>query len=107
MPSSTPGFAMTSSAFPLRQTDDLLGQGGVHRRRGWRSSPFVGQFVRNRAALVAFAFFVVLIVVAFEAPRLAPYNPTKVQIVQKLKSPSREHWLGTDQFGRDVWSRLL
>jgi peptide/nickel transport system permease protein len=97
---------MTSSAVRL-ETDDYRTLGERLPRRGWRSSPFVRQFVRNRPAVVALLFFLVLIAVAIEAPALAPYNPTKVQILQKLKSPSRDHWLGTDQFGRDVWSRLL
>lgn len=96
---------MATSA--LRFDDDRVLLGERPRRRGLRSSQFVRQFVHNKAAVVALLFFVVLVVVAAEAPRLAPYNATKVQVLQKLKSPSRAHWLGTDQFGRDVWSRLL
>lgn len=38
---------------------------------------------------------------------LAPYNPDEVSIVKMLSAPSAEHWFGTDQVGRDVFSRVL
>src|SRR5258708_22814271 len=41
------------------------------------------------------------------APWIAPFDPVQIKLSAKLKPPSFEHWLGTDHFGRDVFSRLL
>ena len=41
------------------------------------------------------------------APVIAPYDPYKMNIVEKLKQPSREHLLGTDSLGRDTLSRII
>jgi peptide/nickel transport system permease protein len=49
----------------------------------------------------------VMIVVALFAPIVAPYDPLESSFLDQLKPPSREHWLGTDPFGRDVLSRLI
>jgi peptide/nickel transport system permease protein len=43
----------------------------------------------------------------FLAPWIAPHRPEAVELVKRLEPPSREHWLGTDEYGRDVLTRLL
>lgn len=48
-----------------------------------------------------------LLLVCVAAPVIAPYSPTNGDVANLLAPPSREHWLGTDQLGRDVLSRLL
>jgi peptide/nickel transport system permease protein len=60
-------------------------------------------------ASTMFAFFVVVIflLVAILAPWLAPYDPLAQSILSINKQPSWAHWLGTDQFGRDVLSRMI
>jgi peptide/nickel transport system permease protein len=58
----------------------------------------------TRIALVVVILF---ILVAALAPWLAPYDPLKQSVVQINKLPSWQHWLGTDQFGRDVLSRMI
>jgi ABC-type dipeptide/oligopeptide/nickel transport system permease subunit len=50
---------------------------------------------------------VIVIIVAIFAPVLAPYNPIKNNLNAVLKGPSWQHWLGTDQLGRDVLSRII
>lgn len=54
------------------------------------------------AALVA-----LLVVVAALGPLLTPYGPTAQSLPDQLRPPSAQHWLGTDQFGRDLLSRIL
>jgi peptide/nickel transport system permease protein len=49
----------------------------------------------------------VIIVLAIFAPLIAPYNPNQINLNDILAGPSAAHWLGTDQLGRDVVSRLL
>lgn len=44
---------------------------------------------------------------ALLAPWIAPYGPDDVDLLARLNGPSSAHWLGTDQFGRDVWSRVM
>ncbi len=48
-----------------------------------------------------------LILLAIFAPWVSRYDPGEIQITQPLLSPSWEHWLGTDQLGRDVWARMV
>jgi peptide/nickel transport system permease protein len=65
-------------------------------------------FSRERpAALAAAAVIVVFVVIAVSAPAIAPYDPLAQSYLRINAYPSAEHWLGTDQFGRDVLSRLL
>src|SRR5262245_35223249 len=65
------------------------------------------QFPRHRAAMVGLLCLVVICLAAALAPWIAPYDPVQIKLSAKLKPPSFEHWLGTDHFGRDVFSRLI
>jgi peptide/nickel transport system permease protein len=49
----------------------------------------------------------VIIVLAIFAPLVTSYNPTTINLLQTLQGPSAAHWLGTDQLGRDIWTRLV
>ena len=64
-------------------------------------------FARNRLALLGLAIVALLVVVAALAPWLAPYAPDTGDLGQRLLPPSPAHWLGTDDQGRDIASRLL
>ena len=73
-------------------------------RIGWR------RFGRNRAATVGFWLLAALCLATLLAPVLAPYDPTAMAgdiSAGGYLPPSAAHWLGTDQFGRDVLTRLL
>jgi ABC-type dipeptide/oligopeptide/nickel transport system permease subunit len=53
------------------------------------------------------ACLLLAVLVGVFAPALAPYDPVKVAIRERLQGPSERHWLGTDQFGRDILSRII
>jgi len=57
--------------------------------------------------MFAFAMVVVPVLLALGADWLAPYDPVGQDIVARLRGPMAGHWLGTDQLGRDVLSRIL
>lgn len=64
-------------------------------------------FFGRKLAVIGLVLILLLIMTAIFAPFLAPYDPYKMDIVQKLAPPSREHLLGTDPIGRDVLSRII
>ncbi|HEY9898864.1 MAG TPA: nickel transporter permease [Pantanalinema sp.] len=68
---------------------------------------FFRRFVRNRSALAGGTIVLVFIAVALLAPWLSPHDPLAQDLAQRLKPPSTTHWLGTDDLGRDLLSRLL
>lgn len=70
-----------------------------------RPSRPLRRFLRNPGGLIGLFLLVVLILVALLAPAIAP-DPIEQNIAQRLQPPSAEHWLGTDQLGRDVWARV-
>lgn len=47
------------------------------------------------------------IILALLAPWIAPYGPNEIRTEDKLQSPNMAHWFGTDNFGRDIFSRIL
>lgn len=57
--------------------------------------------------VVGLVFIVLLILIAIFAPFVAPYDPIKLDILNKLQTPSSAHWLGTDSLGRDTLSRII
>jgi peptide/nickel transport system permease protein len=66
------------------------------------------QFLRQSVvARVGFAAAVMLLLVALFAPWIAPADPAAQNLPNRLKSPSRAHWMGTDELGRDTLSRTL
>jgi peptide/nickel transport system permease protein len=64
-------------------------------------------FARNRLAVIGGAVVTVLVTLAVLAPALAPWDPARHDTRLVLAPPSWQHWMGTDQLGRDVFSRVL
>jgi len=65
------------------------------------------RFVRNPLALAGLAIIVALAVVALFAPWIATQDPFAQELTQRLQPPSAQHWFGTDQVGRDLFSRVV
>ncbi|KOY17730.1 ABC transporter permease [Paenibacillus xylanivorans] len=68
---------------------------------------FLRLLLRNRLAAIGLAFIVMWTVIAAIAPWIAPYDPYVTNTAVKLESPSGGHWFGTDNYGRDILSRVL
>ncbi|WP_031359374.1 ABC transporter permease [Caballeronia sordidicola] len=69
--------------------------------RGWL------QFSRNWLAMTGLIVLLALFALAIFAPQLATHDPDAQDLAQRLAPPSAAHWFGTDQLGRDLYSRLL
>lgn len=72
-----------------------------------RSRSVWRRLTRHRLAMLGLVIITVFIALAVLAPWIAPYDPTASSFSKRLKPPSGEHWLGNDELGRDLFSRLL
>ncbi|WP_224544538.1 ABC transporter permease [Mesorhizobium sp. CA16] len=81
---------MAAIATPLQQEPNLL-----------------SRLLGRPTAAVGLALLVVIALAAILAPIIAPYAPTKLSIASRLHPPSLEHLFGTDDLGRDVFTRML
>jgi peptide/nickel transport system permease protein len=87
---------MTAAALPIATAEEESPWA-----RAWR------RLKRRKGAMVALVVVVLLILVALLAPWIAPYDPTATSFTQVRKAPSWAHWLGTDEVGRDILSRVI
>ncbi|MHB9098027.1 MAG: ABC transporter permease [Syntrophales bacterium] len=71
------------------------------RGKLWRT------FKKNRTALVGTVIIMIVIAVAVLAPWISPHDPLEQNMLNRLKPPDRAYLLGTDEYGRDVLSRVL
>lgn len=62
---------------------------------------------KNKAAVVGGFFILLFIFVSIVGPELTTQDPNKVNIINKLQAPSAEHWFGTDNYGRDIFTRII
>jgi peptide/nickel transport system permease protein len=62
---------------------------------------------KNKLALVGALIILALIVTAIFAGFIAPYNPLEQHIIERLSPPSKGHWFGQDEIGRDILSRII
>ena len=89
--------ATTEKRLPLKSGDRVLA-------RGWA---VLQRLVRNRMALVGLVLVVLEIAMALFAPFMALQSPDEINTLAMLSSPSATHLLGTDDLGRDTFSRLI
>jgi peptide/nickel transport system permease protein len=75
--------------------------------RGRRRFPLLRALLSDPFATIALVLVVGFLVTAAFAPWLAPYSPTKIDVLHKLQPPSADHWFGTDHLGRDLLSRVI
>jgi peptide/nickel transport system permease protein len=62
---------------------------------------------RNPLAAIGVALVILFVLCALFAPFLAPYDPAALDLPNRLDPPTRAHWCGTDELGRDICSRLI
>ncbi|MHB1652590.1 MAG: ABC transporter permease [Desulfitobacteriaceae bacterium] len=67
----------------------------------------VRRLLSNRMILVGLIVVFIVTFISLAAPILSPYDPLNMNVMHRLKPPSVVHWFGTDQFGRDLLSRVL
>ncbi len=95
-------FAPGSRGWLLTDTPSSRSQASWGRRyRLWLD------FRRNPLAMAGLAVAVLLVAVTLLAPLLATHDPAAQNLANRLARPSAAHWLGTDELGRDLYSRLL
>jgi peptide/nickel transport system permease protein len=75
--------------------------GARRGRRTWQ------RFTHSRSALIGGSVLLLIILIALAAPLLSPYDPIKTNQRLSLGQPSLDHLMGTDRFGRDIFSRVL
>ncbi|SMF43590.1 peptide/nickel transport system permease protein [Tistlia consotensis] len=80
------------------------------RRQAWLGQAYLGwlSLLRNPVALLGLAIVLLLVLTAIFAPLLATHDPLAQDLAKRLSPPGTAgHWLGTDEFGRDLWSRMV
>jgi peptide/nickel transport system permease protein len=86
------------TALPPESTSNA-GEGPIDERSIWQRMP--------KKVWVGTAIVAIYVVIALLAPVLAPHDPLAIEPANKLAAPTADHLLGTDELGRDVFSRLL
>jgi len=90
----TPGAAPSPAAAP----EARAGRREARRARRWYSQP---------ALMIGIGIMAVILAMVIAAPLITPYHPNAQNLNATLLGPSAHHLLGTDQLGRDTWTRLL
>lgn len=71
---------------------------------GWRAA--WQRLKKNRGAVISLAVLTVIILLAIFGPMMTPYDYAQTDYEESFKTPSGDHWFGTDKFGRDQWARI-
>lgn len=85
--------------------EELAGESALRTRSLWKDA--VGRLLRNRLSIIGLIITAFLLVAALFGPYIAPYAYTEQDLLNVAKMPSADHWLGTDEIGRDLFSRVL
>ena len=85
--------------------DTELRRAGAHSTQGWRKLTFLAQ--RHVLGAVGLIIMVIFVLTAISADFISRFDPLSVDSAHRLAAPDARHWMGTDSFGRDVWSRII
>jgi peptide/nickel transport system permease protein len=85
--------------------DSELRRAGANATHGWRRLAFLAQ--RHLLGTIGLVIMVLFVLTALFADVISRFDPLTVDSAHALVRPSSLHWMGTDSFGRDVWSRII
>jgi peptide/nickel transport system permease protein len=85
--------------------DSELRRAGANATHGWRKFAFLAQ--RHMLGTIGLIIMVMFVSVAALADVICRFSPLAVDSAHALAAPNTLHWMGTDSFGRDVWSRIV
>jgi peptide/nickel transport system permease protein len=85
--------------------DTELRRAGAHSTRGWRRLMFTAR--RHVLGTAGLTIMVMFVLAALLADAIGRFSPLDVDSAHRLVAPDARHWMGTDSFGRDVWSRII
>lgn len=98
---------MSSDTTPRTEAERELGATQLSEKPSSRLRETWSALVANRLAVIGMVVLVILVVVAIAGEALAPYGLNEQDITNRLMAPSPDHLFGTDELGRDVFSRVL
>jgi peptide/nickel transport system permease protein len=90
------------SAVAATEAELLVQASLVEHRRGFKN-----RWYRTPSFVVGVTILGLIVLAALAAPLITKHDPTSQDLLHTLQGPSSSHWLGTDDLGRDVWSRLV
>ncbi len=100
--SATSGVIAASASAPALRREQL-----AHWFRNSEWSQVFRHLLRNRGAVIGLVVIGAFVAAAVFAPYLATHDPLETSLTTRLMGPSGEHWLGSDELGRDLYSRML
>ncbi|KMK90439.1 nickel transporter permease [Rossellomorea marisflavi] len=93
---------MAEIAEPQKELNPALQEEHVSPwKEAWKS------FRKNKIALIGLFIVLFFVILAIAAPLIAPQGINEQNLAKRLQAPSSEHWFGTDDFGRDILSRII
>jgi peptide/nickel transport system permease protein len=99
--------APVDSAPFVRQNPTRDGKRAGRIFAGRRASAIIGLLRRSPTFSVGASLFIAIVLVAALAPLVTLYGPSQQDLLHSLTGPSSSHWFGTDDLGRDIWSRVI
>jgi peptide/nickel transport system permease protein len=97
---------MQPTSAATRTKTDALGE-STRRTRLTGVRGFMNRLLKTRLALAAIIVIALVVIAAIFAPIIAPYSPRQTNFNAALSGPTRDHYLGTDNLGRDTFSRVV
>ncbi|MDQ0185859.1 ABC transporter permease [Cytobacillus sp. FSL R5-0569] len=77
-----------------------------HNTQSERRKLIVKRFFSNKSIVIGSSILIVLLLFTLIAPIISPHSPLEMENANRLQPPSADHWFGTDNFGRDLFSRV-
>lgn len=72
-----------------------------------KNNPIWYKLKQNKMTWVGLVILGLIVLLSLAAPLISPFDPNKIDLVNKFQPPSSEHWFGTDEVGRDIFTRIL
>jgi peptide/nickel transport system permease protein len=79
----------------------------IKKKKKSKALELIQALAKNKMSLIGGIIIIIYLLLAILAPFIAPSDPYQINLLDKLKPPSMDHWMGTDDKGRDILSRIL